>query len=64
MENRSWNLGTSQKSYIDPRIFYNWGNRVEYDVLEKFYSKTLRVKFQWVKNSELNSSEAVVEENS
>ena len=62
MENRSWNLGTSQKSYIDPRIFYNWGNRVDYDVLEKYYSKTLRVKFQWVKNSELNSSEGAVEE--
>jgi DNA topoisomerase-1 len=54
MENRTWNLGTSQKSYIDPRIFYNWGQSVDYDVLEKYYSKTLRVKFQWVKNNDLN----------
>ncbi|HPG37843.1 MAG TPA: DNA topoisomerase I [bacterium] len=50
MQNRTWNLGTSQKSYIDPRVFYNWGNRVNYDVLEKYYSSTLRRKFMWVKN--------------
>ncbi len=54
MENRSWNLGTSQKSYIDPRIFYNWGTSVDYDVLEKYYSTTLRIKFQWVKKKEFN----------
>ncbi|MBN1480550.1 DNA topoisomerase I [candidate division KSB1 bacterium] len=56
MENRSWNLGTSQKSYIDPRIFYDWGKRVDYDVLEKYYSKTLQIKFQWVKNDELKEN--------
>ncbi|OGC09106.1 hypothetical protein A2V82_06385 [candidate division KSB1 bacterium RBG_16_48_16] len=49
-QNRAWNLGTSQKSYIDPRIFYQWGKKVDYDVLEKFYSKTLRIKFQWIEN--------------
>ena len=51
--NRSWNLGTSQKSYIDPRVYYSWGLRVDYDVLECFYSATLRRKFMWVKNGEL-----------
>lgn len=54
MENRSWNLGTSQKSYIDPRVFQNWGKRVDYNVLERYYSKTLRLKFQWVSNEEFN----------
>jgi len=54
MENRSWNLGTSQKSYIDPRVFQNWGKRVDYDVLERYYSKTLRLKFQWVNSREFN----------
>ncbi len=54
MQNRSWNLNTSQKSYIDPRVFYNWGQRVNYDVLDRYYSKTLQNKFQWVKNKELN----------
>ncbi|RPI00220.1 MAG: hypothetical protein EHM72_09865, partial [Calditrichaeota bacterium] len=54
MENRSWNLTTSQKSYIDPRVFYNWGLKKDYDVLEKYYSTTLRNKFQWVKDPGLN----------
>jgi uncharacterized protein (DUF342 family) len=62
MENRSWNLGTSQKSYIDPRIFYNWGTSVEYDVLEKYYSKTLRTKFQWVKKKEFNQDAVEIPE--
>ncbi|MDZ7346569.1 MAG: hypothetical protein ONA69_07215, partial [candidate division KSB1 bacterium] len=54
MENREWNLTTSQKSYIDPRVYYNWGLQVNYDVLEKYYSRTLRTKFQWVKEQEYN----------
>ena len=45
---RTWNLGTSLKSYIDPRVYYRWGQEVEYDVLEKFYPKALRGKFAWV----------------
>jgi DNA topoisomerase I len=51
-ENRTWNLTTSQKSYIDPRVFYQWGLEVEYDVLAKYYSTTLQRKFLWVRNSE------------
>jgi DNA topoisomerase-1 len=51
-KNRTWNLGTSQKSYIDPRTFYNWGVEVEYDVLKKYYSRTLQRKFQWVRAGE------------
>jgi DNA topoisomerase-1 len=46
---RTWNLGTSLKSYIDPRVYYQWGQQVEYDVLECFYPKKLRQKFAWVK---------------
>ncbi|HNR68064.1 MAG TPA: DNA topoisomerase I [bacterium] len=52
MNNRSWNLGTSQKSYIDPRVYYNWGKKVDYDVLEKYYSKQLQRKFMWVKEQD------------
>lgn len=54
LQNRTWNLGTSQKSYIDPRVYYNWGEQVKYDVLDKFYSKTLRRKFMWVTDQEFN----------
>ena len=48
-EKRAWNLGTSLKSYIDPRVYHRWGQKVDYDVLERYYSKTLRNKFAWVR---------------
>jgi DNA topoisomerase-1 len=47
---RTWNLGTSLKSYIDPRVYYEWGQEVNYDVLERYYPKALRRKFAWVEN--------------
>ena len=47
---RTWNLGTSLKSYIDPRVYYQWGQEVEYDVLERYYPKALRRKYAWVKS--------------
>jgi DNA topoisomerase-1 len=50
-EKRSWNLNTSLKSYIDPRVCYHWGQRVDYDVLERYYPKTLRRKFAWVRSN-------------
>jgi DNA topoisomerase-1 len=49
---RTWNLGTSLKSYIDPRVYYEWGQQVDYDVLERYYPKALRRKFAWVQNEE------------
>jgi DNA topoisomerase-1 len=47
---RTWNLGTSLKSYIDPRVYYEWGQEVDYDVLEKYYPSALRRKFAWVRD--------------
>lgn len=49
---RTWNLSTSLKSYIDPRVFYQWGQRVDYDVLECYYPKTLRRQFAWAGEQE------------
>jgi DNA topoisomerase-1 len=49
---RTWNLGTSLKSYIDPRVYYRWGLQADYDVLGKYYPKTLQRKFAWVKEQE------------
>jgi len=46
-ETRDYNLGTSLKSYVDPRIYYDWTRKVDYD-WRKFYSKTLQSKFSWV----------------
>jgi DNA topoisomerase-1 len=47
-DSRTWNLGTSLKSYVHPKIVYNWSQRVDYD-WRKVYSKTLQRKFEgWV----------------
>jgi DNA topoisomerase-1 len=46
-ETRDYNLTTSLKSYIDPRIFLHWGRKYDYD-WKKYYSKTLQKKFSWV----------------
>jgi DNA topoisomerase-1 len=58
---RTWNLGTSLKSYIDPRVYYEWGQLVDYDVLEKYYPKALRRKFAWVRAWELEDAEGTHE---
>lgn len=44
---REYNLGTSLKSYIDPRIYYEWGKRTDFD-WRLYYPKTLQRKFSWV----------------
>jgi len=46
-ETRDYNLRTSLKSYIDPRVYYSWGRRVEFD-WRLYYPKTLQSKFSWV----------------
>ncbi|MDH5390597.1 MAG: DNA topoisomerase I, partial [Candidatus Bathyarchaeota archaeon] len=46
-ETRDYNLATSLKSYIDPRIYYEWGKQVGYD-WKRYYSRTLQRKFSWV----------------
>jgi len=51
---RDYNLNTSLKSYIDPRIYYDWGKRVEYD-WRSYYPKALRDKFSWVEEEQHSS---------
>jgi DNA topoisomerase-1 len=50
-ETRDYNLTTSLKSYIDPRIYYEWGKKVEYN-WKNYYPKTLQKKFSWVDRQE------------
>jgi DNA topoisomerase-1 len=50
-QTRDYNLGTSLKSYIDPRIYCEWGKQVDYD-WKRYYPKTLQRKFSWVENDE------------
>ncbi|MGQ9530975.1 MAG: DNA topoisomerase I [Candidatus Bathycorpusculaceae bacterium] len=43
---KEYNLGTSLKSYIDPRVYAEWAAQVECSI-DKIYSKALRRKFGW-----------------
>jgi DNA topoisomerase-1 len=43
---KEYNLGTSLKSYIDPRVYVEWAAKVGFS-LEKLYSETLKKKYSW-----------------
>lgn len=43
---RDYNLGTSLKNYIDPRVYKAWGDYVSFD-WKRLYTKTLQRKFAW-----------------
>jgi hypothetical protein len=47
---RTWNLGTSLKSYIHPKTIYKWCQKVEYP-WRKVYPATLQRKFSWVEDA-------------
>jgi len=50
---RDYNLGTSLRNYIDPRIFKTWTDEVGAD-WEKLYTSALQKKFLWVKDIKSN----------
>jgi len=43
---KEYNLGTSLKSYIDPRVYVEWASKTDFN-LEKLYPKTLQKKYSW-----------------
>jgi DNA topoisomerase-1 len=47
---RDYNLGTSLKNYVDPRIYYDWGKRVGFD-WRSYYPTTLQKKFSWIEEN-------------
>jgi DNA topoisomerase-1 len=47
---RDYNLGTSLKNYVDPRIYLDWGRRVGYD-WRSYYPTTLQKKFSWIEEN-------------
>ena len=53
---RDYNIGTSLRNYIDPRIFKAWTDEVGAE-WEKLYTSALQKKFLWVKNENLKWSE-------
>jgi DNA topoisomerase-1 len=56
-ETKEWNLATSLKSYIDPRVYAQWAAKVDFN-LEKLYPKTLRKKYRWALNKLLKAYNA------
>ncbi|HYZ50270.1 MAG TPA: hypothetical protein VE593_05230, partial [Nitrososphaeraceae archaeon] len=48
-ETRDYNLGTSLRNYIDPRVMKDWLNYVELD-WSSIYTSTLRRKFKWAED--------------
>lgn len=48
-ETRDYNLGTSLRNYIDPRVMKAWLNHVELD-WTKVYTSTLQRKFKWIED--------------
>ena len=53
---RDYNLGTSLRNYIDPRVFKAWTDEVGAE-WEKLYTSALQKKFLWVQNENLNWAE-------
>src|ERR687889_227881 len=63
-ETRDYNLGTSLRNYIDPRVMRAWLNYVQLDS-RKIYTTTLQRKFKWVdeySNSKLKEFYPIREE--
>jgi len=53
---RDYNLGTSLRNYIDPRMFKAWTDEVGAE-WEKLYTSALQKKFLWVQNEKLDWNE-------
>ena len=49
---RDYNLGTSLRNYIDPRVIKAWTDEVGVE-WEKLYTAALQKKFLWVKNENI-----------
>ncbi|KAF6245219.1 DNA topoisomerase I [Nitrosopumilus sp. b2] len=53
---KDYNLGTSLRNYIDPRVFKAWTDEVGAE-WEKLYTAALQKKFLWVKNENVKWKE-------
>lgn len=49
---KEYNLGTSLKNYIDPRVYKAWLDKAGID-WEKMYTSALQKKFSWIENSKI-----------
>lgn len=48
---KDYNLRTSLKSYIDPRIYHDWGKGIDFD-WKIYYPKALQTKFSWIEKQD------------
>lgn len=53
---KDYNLGTSLRNYVDPRVVKAWSDQVGLE-WEKLYTSALQKKFQWVTKVETNWKE-------
>lgn len=53
---KEYNLGTSLKNYIDPRVYKAWLDKTGID-WTKMYTKSLQKKFSWVEESKVKWDE-------
>lgn len=51
-QTRDYNLGTSLKNYIDPRVYKSWGDYVGFD-WQRLYTTALKRKFTWVNQTSI-----------
>ncbi len=58
---KNYNLNTSMKNYIDPRVYKSWCDHVGLD-WARVYSKSLQKKFSWVLSSFPSWDELLAEE--
>ncbi|MFH1623392.1 MAG: hypothetical protein ABIA12_02665 [Candidatus Aenigmatarchaeota archaeon] len=47
---KDYNLNTSLKNYIDPRVYKRWADSVKFE-WTKYYPKTMQKKFSWVERA-------------
>ncbi|MFQ6011086.1 MAG: DNA topoisomerase I [Nitrososphaerales archaeon] len=52
---KEYNLGTSLRNYIDPRVFKSWSEKNGMD-WTKIYTASLQKKFRWANRSKVNWS--------
>jgi len=58
MKTKEYNLGTSLKSYINPKVYAEWASKIDYP-LEKLYPKTLQKKFLWALRKLLKNKDSL-----
>ncbi len=59
-ETRDYNLNTSLRNYIDPRVYKSWSDHVGFD-WTTIYTKSLQRKFQWAKRARIQWAKTIAQ---